>query len=186
MYTIAEYEALRGTIRERGTVRMCLILGGLSAWGVLALGLNITTFERATTLVPFLVLAATFEISFFIHTGVERVGRYLQVFYEEPALSERSESKGESNGWETTIIAYGRNNPGGLDPLFTTLFAVVAVVNFLASFPTAARHVGWIGISFIAHLTFGWRLVTARRLSASQRALDLERFRAIRNAPVSK
>ena len=34
------------------------------------------------TLVPFLAIAATFEISFFIHMGIERVGRYLQVLYE--------------------------------------------------------------------------------------------------------
>ena len=38
----------------------------------------------ALTLVPFLAIAATFEISFFIHMGVERVGRYLQVLYEPP------------------------------------------------------------------------------------------------------
>ena len=34
MFRIAEYEALRSTIRERGSVRMCLILVGVIAWGV--------------------------------------------------------------------------------------------------------------------------------------------------------
>ena len=48
----------------------------------------------ALILVPFLAIAATFEISFFIHTGVERVGRYLQVLYEP-----------EGQGWENTVIA---------------------------------------------------------------------------------
>jgi hypothetical protein len=173
MFKIAEYEALRATIRERGTLRMCVILAGFIVWGALTLALNASEFERAVTLVPLLVLAAAFEISFFIHTGVERVGRYLQVYYEE------------NEGWEHTIMAYGRNNPGGSDALFITLFAVTAGINFLGSFPTAARHVGWIGISFIAHLVFGWRLVTARRLSAGQRALDLDRFRALKDPPVS-
>ena len=187
MYKIPEYEALRATIRERGSVRMWLILAGIIGWGALTMGLNAGEFDRAATLVPFLVLAATFEISFFIHTGVERVGRYLQVFYEDqppaaPALSEHSEWK----GWETTVMAYGRAHPGGgLDPLFVTLFAVIAAVNFLGSFPAAVRHPGWVAVSLAAHLVFGWRLVTARRLSAQQRTVDLERFRALRNPPVS-
>jgi hypothetical protein len=197
MCKIAEYEALRATIRERGTARMCLILAGLIAWGALTLALNASEFERAVTLVPFLVLAATFEISFFIHTGVERIGRYLQVFYENegPAPSERPstssgrpepvESRSESRGWENTVMAYGRNNPGGLDPLFVTLFACVAAVNFVACFPSAARHPGWVGISLAAHLIFGWRLVTARRRSANQRAVDLDRFRALKDLPPS-
>ena len=77
MFRIAEYEALRSTIRERGSVRMCLILVGVLAWGVLTLALNASEFDRAATLVPLMVLTTTFEISFFIHTGVERWGRYL-------------------------------------------------------------------------------------------------------------
>ena len=35
------------------------------------------------TLVPLLVLAAAFECVFALHVGIERVGRYLQVFYED-------------------------------------------------------------------------------------------------------
>src|SRR5258706_1680156 len=174
MYKLAEYDALRATIRERGTVRMCVILIGVVAWGALLLALNASEFERAVTLVPLLVLTASFEISLFNHTGVERVGRYLQVFYEdeppaaaEPALSEHSEPKGpvegrsQWRGWENTVMAYGRNNPVGLDPLFITLFVSMAVVNFFWSFPPAARHLGWLAISLVAHLMFGWRLVTA-------------------------
>ena len=122
-----------------------------------------------------MVLAATFEISFFIHTGVERVGRYLQVFYED-----------DGKGWESTVMAYGQANPGGSHPLLITLFAVITIVNFAASLPTAARHPGWIGISFVAHVMFGWRIVSARRFSAAQRAIDLDRFRALKHPPASK
>jgi hypothetical protein len=177
MHRLAEYETLRSTIRERGTLRMGVILGGLIGWAALLLAFNAAQLDRASTLVPFLVLAATFEISFFTHTGVERVGRYLQVFYEESE---------ELTGWEQTVMAYGRTYPGGLDPLFVKLFAISALVNFAASFPGAARHFGWVGISLVAHLIFGWRMLTAKRLAASQRALDLERFRALKNSPGSK
>ena len=54
--------------------------------------------QGAVTLVPFLILAATFELNFFVHTGVERIGRYIQVFFEEA---------GDSRGWETTAMNYG-------------------------------------------------------------------------------
>ena len=33
------------------------------------------------TLLPLVLLAACFEAIFALHTGVERIGRYLQVFY---------------------------------------------------------------------------------------------------------
>jgi hypothetical protein len=188
---------------------MCLILVGVIAWGVLTLALNASDFERAATLVPLMVLTTTFEISFFIHTGVERVGRYLQVFYEDSegsAPSERSPGEapavgeprgerpalseslsGESKGWENTVMAYGQKYPGGGgNPLFIALFATIALVNFAASLATAARHPGWIGISVVVHLVFVWRLFSARRASAGQRALDLERFRTLKTSPSSK
>jgi hypothetical protein len=168
---LAEYESLRATIRERGTLRMWAILAGLTAWGVLAIALLVADLQGAVSLVPFLVLAATFEINFFIHTGVERIGRYVQVFFEEPS---------KTFGWETTAMRYGTSFPGGLDSLFITIFALSAAVNFFSSFATATRRPGWVLLSFLAHAIFAWRLVTARRLAADQRATDLEKFRSLR------
>ena len=79
---LEEYKALRATIRERGTTRVWVFVTGLIAWG----GLTVATASLATlpiaTLLPLLILAGTFEAVFSIHTGVERVGRYLQVFVE--------------------------------------------------------------------------------------------------------
>lgn len=167
-----EYRTLRDTIRERGTLRMCAILIGFAAWGALALGLLAADLAGSATMVPFVVLAGAFEISFFIHTGVERLGRHVQVFYEEAS---------NVIGWETTAMNYGRRFPDGLDPLFVTLFGSAAVINFLSAFALTTRRPGWIAISLVAHLVFGWRLVTARRLAAGQRALDLERFRSLRS-----
>ncbi len=184
----AEYEALRATIRERGSVRLCIILIGLAAWGALAIGLWAAGAERAVTLVPLLMLAATFEISFFIHTGVERTGRYIQVYYEEHSpqpstISGRPELV--EGRWETTVMNYGRSFPGGADPLFITLFFIIAAINFLNSLTTATRRPGWVAISLVAHLILGWRFAIARRLSANQRTVDLERFRSLKNSPIS-
>jgi hypothetical protein len=150
---------------------MCAVLLGLAAWGALALVLLAAHLAGAATMVPIVILAAGFEVSFFIHTGVERVGRYIQVFYEEEQ---------NTPAWETSAMNYGRSFPGGLDPLFITLFASAAVVNFVSTLGLSTRRPGWIVISFLFHLAFGWRLVTARRDASSQRAADLERFRSLR------
>ena len=170
--TDAEYQALRDTIRERGTARLCAVLVGLIAWAALATALLITEIAGAITLVPFIVLAATHEINFFIHTGVERIGRYIQVFYEERA---------GAAGWETTAMSYGAKFPSGLDPLFSTIFAAATALNFFSGLAVAERRPGWIALSFIAHLAFGYRIVSAKKLSASQRALDLDRFRSLQS-----
>jgi hypothetical protein len=166
----AEYQSLRDTIRERGTARLCAVLVGLAAWGALAIALLITELEGGITLVPFLVLVATFELNFFIHTGVERIGRYLQVFYEE---------RTGAIGWETTAMSYGAKFPSGLDPLFSIVFAAAAILSFFSALPVAAPRPGWIVLSLLAHLAFGYRIVSARRLAAAQRALDLDRFRSL-------
>jgi hypothetical protein len=168
----AEFDALRATIRERGTARMYVLVAGFAAWAALAIGLLLAELSGSVTLVPFVVLAATFEINFFVHTGVERIGRYLQVFHEE---------RTGSTGWETTAMRYGAAFPagGGLDPLFSILFGGAAALNFLSALAVAAPRPGWIAVSLLAHLMFGYRIVRARRASAAQRAIDLERFRKL-------
>ena len=167
----AEYEALRETIRDRGTVRMCAVLGGLVAWGALVVALLIAQLEVGVTLVPLLVLAATFEVNFFIHTGVERIGRYIQVFYEE---------REGAAGWETIAMRYGTKFPSGLDPLFSVVFGVAAAVNCSIAIAAAPRP-WWIGLSLAAHLAFAYRIVSARAAARSQRGVDLDRFRALSN-----
>jgi hypothetical protein len=174
---MAEFDALRATIRERGTARLYVVAAGLASWGALAIALLLAELDGSITLAPFLVLAATFEINFFVHTGVERIGRYLQVFYEERA---------GASGWETIAMSYGATFPtgGGLDPLFSVIFFSAAVVNFLSSLAVATPRPGWIAVSLAAHLAFNYRIVRARQASASQRAADLERFRKLANGHV--
>ena len=80
---IEEYRALRATIRERSTARLWIVLAGLTAWAALTLATAALAELPIATLLPLLVLALTFEIVFALHTGVERVGRYIQVFFED-------------------------------------------------------------------------------------------------------
>src|SRR5439155_21852130 len=97
---IEEYRALRATIRERGTARAWIVVIGFGIWGGLVMAtVSIASLPEAT-LLPLLALAAVFEAVFALHTGVERVGRYIQVFYE----GETSDSL----NWEKTAMAFGR------------------------------------------------------------------------------
>jgi hypothetical protein len=166
----SEYQALRATIRERGTARVWAVLAGLGIWGLLAIAVRLAGLRGATALVPFVVLAATFELNFFVHTGVERIGRYIQVFYEETS---------GAAGWETTAMNFGARFPGASDPLFVNIFFVSTAVNLLSVIAIPEWRSGWIAVTLIAHLAFAYRIVTARQLAAAQRALDLDRFHAL-------
>lgn len=147
---------------------MCTVLAGLAVWAIVLLAASITEMEAIVSFMPLLVLAATYETSFFIHTGVERVGRYLQVFYEEAAGTPL---------WETTAMNYGASFKGGADPLFGALFHIAIATNFVVSVATLERNAPVIALLLAAHLCAAYRIVVTKRAASTQRALDLERFR---------
>ena len=161
-----EYRALRETIRERGTARHWVVIVGLVAWAALALAGSVISLP-ALTLIPLLVLVASFEVIFTLHTGVERVGRYIQVFYEET---------GDTAAWEHVAMAYGRTfGGGGIDALFSPLFAVAALLNVVPVALSGSVAIDWTIVATV-HLLFIVRIWAATRQAAGQRAIDLERF----------
>src|SRR5947209_377037 len=81
---VEEYRALRDTIRERGTTRVWVFIAGLAVWAALVIATAALAALPVATLLPLLVLAAVFEAVLSLHIGVERIGRYLQVYFEEP------------------------------------------------------------------------------------------------------
>jgi hypothetical protein len=179
-----EYRALRDTIRERGTARVWVFVAGVSVWAALTLAIAALASTPMACLLPLLVLGIVFEAVFALHVGVERVGRYLQVFHESEA-----EAAGEAGraggldgtlGWEHAAMAFGR--PAGAataDPLFVIPFLLAGLFNIapallLHPIPEELIVVGG------AHLLFVLRLVFARRAAATQRAIDLARFQQIR------
>ncbi len=166
---VDEYRALRDTIRERGTTRVWIVLAGFTAWAALATATASLAALPVATLVPLLVLATAFEIVFSLHTGVERVGRYIQVFFEE-----------ESRGWEHAAMAYGQTFRGGSDPLFANFFRIATILNFIPAVYANPMPVEW-GVVGSIHLLFITRILVARRQSSRQRATDLERFQTLKN-----
>ena len=167
-----EYNALRATIRERGTTRVWIVLVGTLGWAALVLASATLAAPPLLTLIPLLALATTFEIAFALHIGVERVGRYIQVFYEEP---------GGRAGWEHRIMDFGRSGkrPVATDPLFARGFLLGVVLNLVAGVATGPIASEWTVLGF-AHALLAGRILIARRQAAGQRAADLARFEEIR------
>ena len=161
---LEEYTALRATISQRGSVRTCVLVAGLAAWALVSLATIFVSIPLITIL-PLVLLAGTFEAVFSLHVGVERIGRYLQVFCEDR--------------WEQTAMAFGAPLAGtASDPLFTVLFGLAATCNF-APVMLAEPLVVDLAIIGGAHALFFIRLIVARQAAARQRAADLERFRSL-------
>lgn len=172
---IEEYKALRATIRERGTTRVWIVLAGLTGWALTTVGAVAVAAPPVVTFIPLLLLIATFEIAYSLHMGVERIGRYIQVFYEDD---------GVSPGWEHRIMnfpATGRRRPGGGDPLFGTSFWVATIANLIPAIFMEPLPVEWMIVG-VGHLMFALRVAVARQQAGRQRATDLDRFREMKNS----
>lgn len=170
---IEEYRALRDTIRERSTARVWVVLAGFVAWSALMMATAAFVEPPIATLVPLLLLILTFDIVYALHTGVERVGRYIQVFFEDAR---------EDRGWEHQAMEFGRRFPGGgIDPLFCGPFWTAIVLNLIPAAVVNPRPgpLEWMVVG-LTHAVAAARIFVARRRAAVQRAVDLERFLALR------
>src|SRR5688500_20346910 len=95
-----EFSVLRDTVKSRGSARPLVCLAGLAVWAATVLAVLIWLPNPIAAVVPLMVLVTSFEVIRSLHLGVERIGRYLQVFFEEGdlpplALSERMSERVE-------------------------------------------------------------------------------------------
>ena len=137
----------------------------VAAWAATTIAAAAVITIALGTLVPLLVLVAGFEAVYALHTNVERIGRYLQVFHEP------------HGGWEHVAMEFGKRLRSGPDPLFGRLFSTAVSVNFLPAVLSGTA----IELAILAavHLVVLNRIRQARTGSARQRDADLEMFRAI-------
>jgi len=172
----SEFTVLRATIASRGTVRMALLPVIMLAWAALAIVVILFGDLPVAALPPLAILAGGFESINALHVGVERIGRYLQVFYE---------GRAEGPAWETTTMAAAsRLRGGGVDPLFTVVFYAAAIVNMITALvpeptPLETLIVGGLHAVFLARVT------RARQVASSQRARDLRAYQDTRAAEAS-
>jgi hypothetical protein len=169
----SEFTALRRTIASRGTTRVVLLPVTLIGWAALACTLLFVSDLPIASLFSLAILVAGFEAIHALHVGVERIGRYVQVYYEST-----------ENGpqWETTAMGIGPALPGGgVDPLFTVVFAGAAIINMIPALLPTPIELREIGVISAVHVAFLVRLVRARGAAARQRAVELESYRAIKS-----
>jgi hypothetical protein len=168
----AEFVALRQTIASRGTTRMVLLPVTLVSWSGLTLLLLLFSELPVAALLTLGVLVGGFEAIHALHVGVERIGRYLQVFYE---------TRPDTPRWETTAMAVGPSLPGGgIDPLFSVVFICAGVLNIMPALlprPTTLE----LSVVVVLHAAFLFRVIRARGAAARQRAVELESFKAVRS-----
>jgi len=168
--TESEFTVLRATISSRGTVRMALVPITIFAWAGLAIVVVLFGDLPVAALPPLAVLVGGFETINALHVGVERIGRYLQVFYEGP----------DGPSWETTAMAAApRLRGAGVDPLFTVVFCAAAILNMTTALvpeptPLETLIVGGLHAAFLV------RVARARQVASSQRARDLRVFQETR------
>ncbi|MEQ1897219.1 MAG: hypothetical protein ABL971_07515 [Vicinamibacterales bacterium] len=134
--------------------------------------------QRVQIVLPLLTLAGGFEAIRALHIGVERIGRYLQVFHETPAGPDSA--AWESVAMESTAAAPGLN----LDPLFGTLFLLACAANAYLSWDTIAPTI--TGLWVLAHGAFAWRVFRSARACRQQRALDLAHYRTVQHSLSSR
>jgi len=165
---LEEFRALRQTVRQRGTARVWVFLAGMIGWGALTIATAALAALPVATFLPLLILAITFEAVFSLHVGVERIGRYIQVFLED------------DHGWEHVAMAMGSPLSGtGTDPLFTAHFIVAAILNVVPALLAQPVPLE-LGVVLGAHAIFLARLLLARHAASRQREADLKRFTELR------
>ncbi len=176
---LAEFRALRHSIASRGTLRPLLLVVGLGLWGAVLISVLVLLPTPITAGIPLLLLLATFEGLRALHTSVERIGRYLQAYFEEKNAAE-SAGIGAPPAWEQTAMRLSSRVPGVAGhPLFLPVFLIATLVNLLAVWLPGPVPVELFVMGF-AHVAFVAWLLYVDRGVRTQRADDLERFRQLR------
>ena len=173
-----EYRVLRETIAARGALRPILAVIGLGLWSLILTLVLVWLPYPIATIIPLLLLLATFEVIRPLHFGVERIGRYLQVFYEEDGQPDRPLA--ETPAWERIAMRLSAVPGTGGHPLFIPVFFLATIANTLPVLLAQPRatpvELAALGVPHVAFVV--WLLNTDRTLRA-QRAAELEQFRAL-------
>ena len=172
----SEYLVLRRTIGQRGALRHILFVCGTGIWALTLTAVVAWTAAPFAYLIPLLSLVATFEAIRPLHFGAERIGRYLQVFYEEIGEAERPLR--DTPSWERVAMQFGTVPGVGGHPLFMPVFILMTVVNYMAAIYLRPGFVDHLLIA-ISHVVFGGWVFSAHRAMKTQRQIELDRLRQL-------
>jgi hypothetical protein len=172
----SEYLVLRRTIAHRGSLRHILVVIGIGTWALTLTAVLAWLPYPVASAIPLLVLAATFEAIRPLHFGAERIGRYLQVFYEEAGEAERPLR--DTPSWERVAMRFGTVPGVGGHPLFLPIFLLAIIVNLVAMLMAAPSAID-TAIMAVPHTALAAWLLMAHGAMTKQRAIELERMRLL-------
>lgn len=172
----SEYLVLRRTIAQRGALRPVLVVIGIGLWALVVTAVVAWVPYPVAAAIPLLLLAATFEAIRPLHFGAERIGRYLQVFYEE--AGEPGRPLRDLPSWERVAMRFGKVPGVGGHPLFVPVFFLATLANYLAVVIPGPLPIE-MGALAIPHLAFIAWLIAADRAMKRQREIELTRMREL-------
>jgi len=172
----SEYLVLRRTIAQRGALRPVLVVIGIGVWALVLTAVVAWLPYPIAAAIPLLVLAATFEAIRPLHFGAERIGRYLQVFYEE--AGEPGRPLRDTPSWERVAMAFGKVPGVGGHPLFVPIFFLATLANYLAVIIPGPLPIEIAALA-VPHVAFIAWLMAADRAMRRQRESELTRLREL-------
>ena len=177
----SEYLVLRKTIAQRGALRPILALAGISIWSAVLIAVLVLLPYPVASAIPLLILVVTFETIRPLHFGAERIGRYLQVFYEEAGQPDRALA--DTPSWERVAMSFGHVPGVGGHPLFVPMFSLATFANYLAVIIPNPVPVE-LTVMAVPHLALIAWLFAAHRAMKTQRTIELARLRDLRGSRV--
>lgn len=151
-------------------------MAGLGIWAVVLTAVLVLLPYPVAAAIPLLLLLVTFEVIRPLHFGAERIGRYLQVFYEEQG--EPGRPLRDTPAWERVAMSFGVVPGVGGHPLFVPVFFLAAAINYLAVLlprPMAIEY----SVMAMPHLAFLAWLIASDRAMRQQRSIELARLREL-------
>ena len=172
----SEYLVLRRTIAQRGALRPILLVCGTGIWAATLTAVLVWLPYPVAAAIPLVMIAATFEAIRPLHFGAERIGRYLQVFYEE--AGEPGRPVRDTPSWERVAMSFGPVPGVGGHPLFAPIFFLATIVNFLAVIIPGPVPME-MAVMAVPHVAMLAWLVAAHRAMKTQREIELDRLRTL-------
>lgn len=172
----SEYLVLRRTIAQRGALRPILLVCGTGIWTVTLTAVLVWLPYPVAAAIPLVMIAATFEAIRPLHFGAERIGRYLQVFYEE--AGEPARPLRDTPSWERVAMSFGKVPGVGGHSLFVPIFFLATIVNFLAVILPGPVPME-MAVMAVPHVAMLAWLVAAHRAMQTQREIELDRLRTL-------
>ena len=171
-----EYLVLRRTIAQRGALRPILLVGGIGIWALTLIAVLVWLPNPLAFLIPLIVIAATFEAIRPLHFGAERIGRYLQAFYEE--AGDPDHPLRDTPSWERVAMRFGKVPGVGGHPLFVPIFLLALAANYMAMMVSGPRAIDTV-VMGVAHAIFGGWVFAGHRAMKTQREVELDRMRQL-------